>query len=100
MICKDCGEYVFALIVQKNIGKKASKGWCAMNELINALEFIDYQIRICEDDVSHYQSVEKDIISERLAKYKLDDFKNVKKLLEKYQKMLKETHKNDYEILG
>lgn len=71
-----------------------------MNELINALEFIDYQIRIYEDEVSHYQSVEKDIIAEKVAKYKLDDFKNVKKLLEEYQKMLKETTKNDYEILG
>jgi hypothetical protein len=71
-----------------------------MNELINALEFIDYQIRIYEDEVSHYQSVEKDIIAEKVAKYKLDDFKNVKKLLEEYQKMLKETRKNDYEILG
>jgi hypothetical protein len=71
-----------------------------MKELINALEFIDYQIRLCEDEVSHYQSVEKDILAERIAKYRLNDFKNAKKLLEEYQKMLKETTKNDYEILG
>lgn len=69
-------------------------------ELTDAIQFVYDQINVYEDEVFHYQDVEKDRAREIFAQAKLDNFRNILKQLKNYQTILEETHKNDYEILG
>lgn len=61
-------------------------------ELTDAIQFAYDQISVYEDDVSHYQSVEKDRAREIFAQAYLDNFRNILKQLKNYQTILEEIH--------
>lgn len=61
-------------------------------ELTDAIQFAYDQINVYEDEVFHYQGVEKDRAREIFAQAKLDNFRNILKQLKNYQTILEEIH--------
>lgn len=59
-------------------------------ELTDAIQFAYDQIRVYEDEVSHYQSAEKDRARGIFAQDYLDNFRNILKQLKNYQTILEE----------